>query len=290
MCDEFTSAAEDEALARKGLSRRQFAAIGAGAVLAACSGAGEGASRGLVEKMVQVPTPDGMADAFFVHPRRGRHPAVIMWPDIVGLRDAFKAMARRLAESGFSVLAVNHYYRTARAPVLTSFAEWRTPEGQAKMRPAIAALTSETTARDTAAFAAFLDRQPSVNRQRKIGVQGYCQTGSFAIRSAAAVPDRIGAVASFHGGGLVSAAADSPHQLFARTMASFLIAIARNDDERAPGDKDALRQAASASGRPVEVVVYPADHGWCVLDSPVYDKEQADLAWEQLTGLYLGAL
>ncbi len=286
MCDEFTEEAEDEALSRRGLSRRRFAAMGAVAALVACSGAGQGASRRLTEGTVQVPTPDGTADAYFVRPARGRHPGVILWPDIAGLRDAFKAMARRLAGEGYAVLAVNHYYRATPAPVLSAFGEWRTPEGQAKMRPALATISNEGTMRDAIAFAAFLDRQPGVDKRRRIGTQGYCQTGSFAVRSALAVHERIGAVASFHGGGLVGTAADSPSQLLARTRASYLFAIARNDDTRAPGDKDALRQAAAAAGRPAEVEVYPADHGWCVLDSPVYDQVQADRAWARLLSLY----
>lgn len=288
MCDEHTAIEEEAALAARGLSRREFAAIGAAGVLAACT-ASEGQAakaRATSESMVKVTTPDGTADAFFVHPARGKAPAVIMWPDIAGLRDAFKAMARRLAGEGYAVLAVNHYYRATPAPVLSAFGEWRTPEGQAKMRPALATISNEGTMRDAIAFAAFLDRQPGVDKRRRIGTQGYCQTGSFAVRSALAVHERIGAVASFHGGGLVGTAADSPSQLLARTRASYLFAIARNDDTRAPGDKDALRQAAAAAGRPAEVEVYPADHGWCVLDSPVYDQVQADRAWARLLSLY----
>ena len=288
MCDDLTAHEEELALAAKGLSRREFAAIGAVGVLAACTGSeGQAASaRKLAEAMVEVPTPDGKADAFFVRPAKGRFPAVIMWPDIAGLRDAYKEMGRRLAGAGFAVLVVNHYYRAAKAPLLATMAEWRSPAGQEKLKPAIATLSPDHTISDAAAFVAWLDKQPGVDRKRGIGTQGYCQTGSFAIRSAAALPDRIKAAASFHGGGLVSDKPDSPHTLFARSQASFLIAIARNDDARAPGDKDALRAAAKASGRPVEVEVYNADHGWCTLDAPIYDKAEAERAWARLLELY----
>jgi carboxymethylenebutenolidase len=290
MCDDLTAIEEEQALSNKGLSRREFAAIGAAGVLAACA-TGEGGARGnagLTESEVIVTTPDGKADAFFVHPAKGRHPGVILWPDIAGLRDAYKEMARRLAGAGHAVLVVNHYYRSARAPILTTMAEWRTPEGQARLKPMIDLLSVAGTMRDAAAFVGWLDRQGAVDSARKIGSQGYCQTGSFAIRTAAAVPDRVGAVGSFHGGGLVTAAPDSPHLLLAQTRAAFLIAIARNDDARAPGDKDALREAAAAAGRPAEIEVYNADHGWCTLDAPVYDKAEADRAWARLLALYSG--
>ena len=288
MCDDFTEAAEDEALAGKGLSRRDFAALGAAAAIVACSG-GEGeakAAGSVTERMVDVPTPDGSCDAFFVHPARAAHAGVIFLPDIGGLREAKKVMARRLAAAGYAVLAVNPYYRDMRAPVLSSFAEWRTPKGQATIEPMRAKLTAPAVSRDIVAFAAFLDRQKAVDKQRKIGVQGYCMSGPFALRGAAALPHRIGAAASFHGGGLVTAEADSPHRLIAASAASFLIAIAKNDDARAPGDKDALREAAAAAGRPAEIEVYNADHGWCVLDSPVYNQAEADRAWARLLALY----
>lgn len=287
MCDEHTAIEEEAALAARGLDRRQFAAIGAAGVLLACSG-GESAAKGrsLREAMVKIATPDGTADAFFVHPARGKAPAVLLWPDIAGLRDAYKAMARRLAGDGFAVLAVNHYYRTAPAPLLGTISEWRTPEGQQKLKPAIAAVSTETITRDATAFVGWLDKQKAVDTRRGIGTQGYCQTGSWAIRTAATMPGRIRAVASFHGGGLVTDRPDSPHQLLGKTTASFLIAIARNDDAKAPGDKDALRDAAKASGRAAEVEVYNADHGWCTLDAPVYDKAEADRAWARLLALY----
>lgn len=288
MCDELTRSAGDEVPARPGLTRRQFAALGAVATIAACGGGnGEAKPAGnLGESTVQVTTPDGTADAFFVHPATGAHPGVVLWPDIAGLRDAFKAMARRLAGAGYAVLAVNQYYRGAPAPVLGSFSEWRSPEGQAKLRPMIAQITPEATMRDAAAFVGFLDGRSEVDSTRGIGTQGYCMGGPFAVRTAAAAPGRVGAAASFHGAGLVTTEADSPHLLLAKSRASYLFAIARNDDARALTDKGTLRQAAAEAGRPAEMEVYPADHGWCVPDSPVYDKAQADRAWERLLALY----
>jgi carboxymethylenebutenolidase len=288
MCDDFTEAAEDEALARKGLSRRDFAALGAAATIVACSGGdGEAKDAGdLSERMVQVPTPDGTCDAFFVHPAKGAHAGVVFWPDVAGLRDAKKVMARRLAASGYAVLVVNPYYRGARAPVLDSMAAWRTPEGQAKIGPLRTALNADAVTRDGKAFVAWLDTQPAVDKRRKIGTQGYCMGGPFTVRTAFAAPERVGAAASFHGGGLVGAEPDSPVKLLDKTRAAYLFAIARNDDSRAPGDKDALRAAAEAAKRPAEIEVYPADHGWCVPDAPAYDQVQADRAWDRLLALY----
>lgn len=288
MCDDLTPSAEDEALARKGLRRRDFTALGTAAAIVACSG-GDGEARAgaaLKERMVRVPTPDGTADAFLVHPAKGAHPGVILWPDIAGLRDAKKAMARRLAAEGYAVLVVNQYYRNGPAPVLASFAEWRTPEGQARIAPMRAALTAAAVTRDGAAYAAFLDTLPEVDKQRGIGVQGYCMGGPFAVRTAAAAPARVKAAASFHGGGLVTPDADSPHRLLADTQAGFLIAVARNDDAKAPADKDAFRKAADDAGRPAEIEVYAADHGWCVPDAPAYDQAEADRAFARLLALY----
>jgi len=288
MCDDFTRAAEEEALARKGLSRREFAALGAAATIVACSG-GDGqahSAASLTERMVEVKTPDGACDAFFVHPAKGAHPGVVLWPDIAGLREAKKVMARRLAAAGYAVLVVNQYYRDARAPVMNTFAEFRTPEGQAKIGPMRAKLTSEAVTSDGKAFVAWLDTQAVVDKRRKIGTQGYCMGGPFTVRTAFAAPGRVGAAASFHGAGLVGDAPDSPVKLLGQTQASYLFAIARGDDARAPGDKDALRAAAATAGRPAEIEVYPAEHGWCVPDSPVYDQVQADRAWARLLALY----
>ena len=288
MCDDLTAHEEAAALAASGLNRRQFAAISAAGVLAACTSSPSAAKAraGLRESTVEITTPDGPADAFFLRPAKGRHPAIIMWPDVAGLRPAYLEMGRQLASAGYAVLVVNHYYRSAKAPILASMAEWRTPAGQARLKPMIAAITPPGVTSDTMAFVAWLDRQAATDRKRGIGTIGYCMTGPFTVRAAAAVPRRIKAAVSCHGGGLVTAAPDSPHRLIASTQASFLVAIARNDDARAPGDKDALKAAAKAAGRPAEVEVYNADHGWCTLDAPTYDKAEAARAWARILVLF----
>lgn len=286
MCDEFTESAEEKALAQKGLTRREFAAMSAAAALVACTKQANGKETALKEAMVEVTTPDGTADAFFVHPASGSHPGVILWPDIAGLREVKKDMARRLAASGYAVLVVNQYYRSAKAPVMETFAEFRTPEGRERVMAMVPLLTAEALASDGAAYAAWLDTQPAVDKARGIGTQGYCMGGPFTVRTAAAASQRVRAAASFHGGGLVTDQPDSPHRLLGSTQASFLFAIARNDDEKSPRDKEMLKTAATAAGRPAEIEVYPADHGWCVPDSPAYDQEQADRAWERLLALY----
>jgi len=287
MCDELTEA-ENAAW----LSRRQFGAAGAGAAILAslpgCSTAQETA--GVRGRAVTVTTPDGKVDAWFYAPETGKHPAVILWPDIAGLREAYKTMASRLASSGYAVLVVNHYYRGAVAPVLDSLVAWRTPEGQAKLKPLIAGITPAGTMNDARAFVAWLDAQPEVDIAKKIGTCGYCMGGPYTVRTAAAVPARIGAAASFHGAGLVGEGPDSPINLLAKTNAGFLIAIAQNDDASAPDDKTALIAAAKAAGRPAEVEVYPAQHGWCTIDAPIYDKVQADKAWARMLALYAANL
>ena len=287
MCDESIAPAEEADFAGSGLDRRQFSLLGAGLVLAGCSrsGAQDGGSR-VSERMVAITTPDGVADAFFVHPAEGAHPGVVMWPDIAGLRAAFKIMARTLAAEGYAVLVVNQYYRGGPAPVLESFAQWRTPEGQAKIAPMRERLTPDAITRDAASFVAFLDGVEAVDKSRRIGSSGYCMGGPFTVRTAAAAPGRVGAAASLHGGGLVTDEPDSPHRLLARTKASYLFAIARNDEEKDPAVKDKLRAAAEAAGRPAHVEVYAADHGWCVPDSPAWDPSQADQAWKDVLELF----
>jgi carboxymethylenebutenolidase len=241
----------------------------------------------VMESDVTITTPDGACDAYFVHPSTGAAPAVLLWPDIFGLRPAMRQMGKRLAESGYSVLVVNPFYRTKKAP--TADAGAATPIQQ--LMPLAQALNETTHMTDAKAFVAWLDRQPSVARNRKVGTQGYCMGGPMALRTAAAVPDRVGAVASFHGGGLVTPQPNSPHTQASKTKAQFLIAIAANDDARAPNDKTTLKETFAAANLPAEIEVYAnAAHGWCPPDSGVYNEPQAEKAWTRLLALYSKAL
>ena len=239
------------------------------------------------ESDVNVTTPDGTADCYFVRPASGTAAGVLVWPDIFGLRPAFRQMGKRLAESGYAVLVVNPFYRVKKAP--TAEAGAATPIAQ--VRPLAQALTETTQMTDAKAFISWLDGQASVAKNRKIGTQGYCMGGPIAFRTAAAVPDRVGAVASFHGGGLVSDQPNSPHLLAAKTKAQFLIAIAASDDERSPKEKDILKETFEKANLPAEIEVYAgAAHGWCPPDSGVYNEPQAEKAWSRLLALYGKAL
>ncbi len=286
MCDETTAGEHEAALERNGLSRREFAALGAAAALAGCATYPAVPGGELNEETVRITMADGIADAFFVYPATGAHPGVSMWPDIAGLREAKKIMARRLAASGYAVLVVNPYYRSAPSPVMESFAEFLQPEGRAKVLGYRQLLTPAAVTSDAQGYVAFLDSREEVDKARGIGSNGYCMGGPFTVRSTAAVPGRVKAAASFHGGGLVTQEPDSPHRLLVKTQAGYLIAISQDDDKKAPGDKDAFAQAAQAANRPAEIEVYPADHGWCVPDSPVFDPTQADRAFERMLALY----
>ncbi|KRA80755.1 dienelactone hydrolase family protein [Altererythrobacter sp. Root672] len=281
------------------VSRRTFGTLGAvaglGATFAPWAVANAQGAGGLTENMVSFAAPGGTMDAFFVHPSSGKHPAVILWPDIAGLRDAKKAMGRRLASSGYSVLVVNPFYRTLPAPQFKDFADFRDNGGFQKVGPWMAQNTHENVTETAKAVVAWLDQQASVDTAKGIGNQGYCMGGPFTVRTAAAVPSRVKAAASFHGGGLVTNRADPndpnvPIKLIPKTQASFLIAIAKNDDAQAPTEKDELKAAAQAAGRPAEIEVYQGDHGWTVPDSPVYNEAEAERAWARLLNLYKTAL
>jgi carboxymethylenebutenolidase len=237
----------------------------------------------VTESDVTITTPDGTADCYFVHPASGTAAAVLIWPDIFGLRPAFRQMGKRLAESGYSVLVVNPFYRVKKAP--TAEAGAATPIAQ--LRPLAQALNETTQMTDAKAFLGWLDQQPSVAKNRKIGTQGYCMGGPIAFRTAAAVPQRVGAVASFHGGGLVTDTPNSPHLQAATSKAQFLIAIAANDDGRSPNEKSVLKETFAKANLPAEIEVYEgAAHGWCPPDSGVYNEPQAEKAWSRLLALY----
>jgi carboxymethylenebutenolidase len=240
----------------------------------------------VTESDVTVTTPDGTADCYFVHPVTGTAPAIVFWPDIFGLRPAMRQMGKRLAESGYSVLVVNPFYRVQKAPTAPDGAKTVIKQ----LMPLAQGLNETTHMTDARAFIAWLDKQPSVNRNRKVGTQGYCMGGPIAFRTAAAVPDRVGAVASFHGGGLVTTQENSPHLQASKTKAQFLIAVAQNDDERAPKDKEVLKETFSKVKLPAEIEVYAGAHGWCPPDSTVYNEAQAEKAWTRLLALYEKAL
>ncbi len=239
------------------------------------------------EADVNAATPDGTADCYFVHPASGTAPGVLVWPDIFGLRPAFHQMGKRLAESGYAVLVVNPFYRVKKAPTAEAGAATPIPQ----LIPLARALNETTQMTDAKAFIGWLDSQESVARDRKIGTQGYCMGGPIAFRTAAAVPDRVGAVASFHGGGLVTDAPNSPHLQAAQSKAQFLIAIAENDDARSPNDKTILKETFAKANLAAEIEVYAgAAHGWCPPDSHVYNEPQAEKAWSRLLALYGKAL
>jgi carboxymethylenebutenolidase len=241
----------------------------------------------VTESDVNVTTPDGTADCYFVHPSTGTAPGVLMWPDIFGLRPAFRQMGKRLAESGYSVLVVNPFYRKQKAP--TASAGAATPIQQ--LLPLAQALTETTHMTDAKAFIGWLDQQSSVAKNRKMGTQGYCMGGAMAFRTAYAMPDRVGAVASFHGGnGLVTAMPNSPHLQAAQTHAQLLVAIAENDDMGAPTEKTVMKETFTKAGLSAEIEVYPAMHGWCPPDAGQYSEPQAEKAWSRLLVLYGKAL
>jgi dienelactone hydrolase len=275
MCDDHSFADETAWLKQhSNVSRRVFGAmVGASGLMAILPS--PAFALDVAGRDVAVTTPDGVADCYFVAPAKGKHPGVIIWPDIFGLRPAFRKMAERLAQSGYSVLVVNP----------------RAPENWAKVREQAGKLSPTTNAVDAKAFVAFLDTQKRVNRKRKIGTAGYCMGGPMVVRTAAAMPDRIGAVASFHGSSLANDKLDSPHLLIPQTKAEYLIAIAENDDQKAPAEKEMLRAAFAAAGRPAEVEVYAgALHGWCPPDAKVYNAEQAERAWARMIILFGKAL
>lgn len=281
MCDELTAADTDHHLSRRQLGVAA-GAIGATVLLPAPANAKPVKGRDVV-----ITTPDGQCDAYFTAPTGGKHPAVLMWPDIMGLRPAFRTMADRLAQSGYAVLVVNQFYRSTKSPIVQPGESFDQPAVRERITPWRAALTPAATTRDGKTFVAFLDSQKEVDTKRGIGSAGYCMGGPMVLRTAAAVPTRVHAGASFHGAGLVGDTPDSPHRLVPQVRGGYLIAIATNDDARSPNDKVALREAFAAAKRPAEIEVYDgAMHGWCVIDSKVYNQPQAERAWGKMLALF----
>jgi carboxymethylenebutenolidase len=283
------------------MTRRDFVKMSIVAGIAVGAGSSAAAQGTVIETSVEVKTPDGTCDAVFVHPSTGTHPGVLIWPDAFGRRPSMHGFARRMAAEGYSVLVPNPFYRTAKAPVFPdpSKFDFSNQADRAKLGTFTGPLNAPGAAeRDAVAYIAFLDTQKQVDRSKKVGTQGYCMGGPLIMKTAAAVPDRVGAAASFHGGGLVTPQPTSPHLLIPKMKAKLYIGIAVNDDAQQPTAKDTLKQAFADAKVPAEIEVYStAQHGWCVPDMPlqangmpIYDKEAAERAWAKLVALYRSAL
>lgn len=292
MCDKLTEA-ENQGFYEKHITRRTFSLMagGAGISLAFAGCAPGEAAAGITENDVRIETPDGQADAYFAHPTEGAHAAVLIWPDIVGLRPAFKMMAKRLAGDGYAALVVNPYYRQVKAPLVEIGQNFKDPAVREKIIPYARALSQDTNRTDAKAFVDWLDAQAAVDINRKIGTAGYCMGGPMTMITAHTMAERIGAGGSFHGGGLATDKDNSPHLLIPEMNADYLIAIAANDDERDPGNKDILRGAFAATDNTAEIEVYAGtQHGWCPPDSAVYNEAAADKAWARMLALFETAL
>ena len=275
---------------RMGLSRREFGRLTLGAGLVAALPAAADALA-VKDAEVEIKSADGTADAYFVHPEKGSHPAVLIWPDIFGLRPAFRQMAKRLAESGYAVLVINPFYRIKKAPTAPEHPDFNDPPTRDALMALMHTLTPQTAVTDAKAFVPWLDAQAAVSGKHKMATTGYCMGGPFTLRTAAAFPQRIGAGATFHGGGLVTDKPDSPHLLIPKIRAQYLFAIAANDDQRQPEAKDVLRDAFAKAKLPAEIEVYAGTmHGWCPPDSQVYNPEQAEKAWSRMLVLFKKAL
>lgn len=280
------------------LSRRDFVALSLAAGLAAATGSASAAELPVIETTVDVKTPDGTSDAIFIHPTTGSYPGVLVWPDALGLRPAMRDIGKRIAAEGYSVLVPNPFYRTAKAPVFDASFSFQNQADMAKLKQLMGTLNAAGAAeKDAVAYIAFLDAQRQVNKAKKIGTQGYCMGGPLVVRTAAALPNRVGAGASFHGGGLVTDNPESPHLLAPKIRARMYFGIASNDDVRQPDAKDKLKEAFAAAKVPAEIEVYPgAQHGWCVPDMPpqngmpIYSRPDAERAWGKLVALYKMAL
>jgi carboxymethylenebutenolidase len=281
------------------IARRDFVTLSVTAGLAAATSASAAAGLDVVETDVEIKTPDGTCDAAFIHPKTGSHPGVLIWPDAFGLRPSLRGIAKRIAAEGYSVIVPNPFYRLGKAPFSdASHFNFQNPDDMAKLRPLMASVNAPGNAeKDATTYVAFLDAQKQVNKAKKIGTHGYCMGGPLVVKTAAALPDRIGAGGSFHGGGLVTDKPDSPHLLASKIKARMYFGIASNDDARQPDAKDKLKEAFAAADVPAEIEVYAGTlHGWCIPDmptqngAPIYNKPDAERAWGKLVALYKTAL
>ena len=290
---------EERDEAASDLSRRDFIAMSVAAGIVAASGPASAAAMPVTETDVTIKTTDGMCDAAFIHPTTGSHPGVVIWADAFGLRPVMRDIGKRIAAEGYSVLVPNPFYRVAKAPVLPEdkVSSFNFQTDMPKIQPLMASINAPGAAeKDAVAFVAFLDAQSQVNKSKKIGTQGYCMGGPLVVKTCAAVPNRVGAAGSFHGGGLVTDKPDSPHLLAPKIKARMYFGIASNDDMRQPDAKDKLRESFAAAKVPAEIEVYSSKHGWCVNDmpadatGPIYNMPDAERAWGKLVALYKAAL
>jgi carboxymethylenebutenolidase len=288
----------DTAADNNDVSRRDFVALSVAASIAAAgAGSASAADVPVTETNVTIKMPDGTCDAVFIHPATGSHPGVLVWPDAFGLRPSLRDIGKRIAAEGYSVLVPNPFYRTAKAPVIDDVGSFSftDPDNRTKLNGVMGPLNAPGNAeKDAAAYIAWLDMQQQVDKNKKMGTQGYCMGGPLVVKTAATMPNRVGAGASFHGGGLVTDKPDSPHLLASKIKARMYFGIASNDDMRQPDAKDKLREAFAAAKVPAEIEVYQNSlHGWCVPDMPkgengmpIYNKPDAERAWGKLETLY----
>jgi carboxymethylenebutenolidase len=290
---------EKQLEAASDLSRRDFIAMSVAAGIVAAAGSASAAAMPVTETDVIIKTPDGMCDAAFIHPTTGSHPGVVIWADAFGLRPVMRDIGKRIAAEGYSVLVPNPFYRVAKAPVIDEdkVSSFNFQTDMPKIQPLMASINAPGAAeKDAVAFVAFLDAQKEVNKSKKIGTQGYCMGGPLVVKTCAAVPNRVGAGGSFHGGGLVTDKPDSPHLLAPKIKARMYFGIASNDDMRQPDAKDKLKESFAAAKVPAEIEVYSSKHGWCVADmphdasGPIYNMPDAERAWGKLVALYKTAL
>lgn len=289
MCDENTEAERDRA--GMPVARRSFTALAGAGVLAASLPAHAIAGEPVKGRDVSIKTADGTADTYFVAPATGKHPAVLIWPDIRGLRPAFRQMADRLAGEGYAVLCVNPFYRWEKSPVVTATSDFNDPAVRERLFGYLKQLTKALVDTDASAHLAFIDAQPEVDTTRKIGTSGYCMGGAMTIFTAALKPDRVGAAASFHGGGVGTDKPDSPHLLIPGTNAGYLFAIAEDDDQKTPDEKTLLKAVLETRKQWHEVEVYAGTmHGWCPPDGRVYNEAAAEKAWARMLDLFKASL